>query len=106
MELRQFDLAASARDRNSLRALLEAMESYDHARVLRSTVVHLAALLGVVVWVCAAWPTAVSADVRRLSLALFGSLIGLAVVLAAAEAWLYRRQQRLIRRSGGTRPLD
>jgi hypothetical protein len=100
MRLRYFELPGPwERDRAGLRSMLNAMQAHDAGRLLRHAVVHFLAILGALLWCSSTWPERVPAALQHLSLQLFPIASGLAIATLAAEIWLYRRQERLIRRA-------
>jgi hypothetical protein len=84
-------------DGTSLRKLLEAHRVYARIGAAKRFSLHLLALVGVVVWIGAMWPSLLPAPVRLPALALWGGLLFLAVLASVEERTWRRKLERLAR---------
>jgi putative copper export protein len=75
----------------SVRRLLEAHLVYQRMSAAKRFSLHLLALVGVVVWIGAMWPTLLPTNLLEYALALWGGLL-LIAVLASFEEWLWQRK--------------
>jgi hypothetical protein len=83
-------LPASRGDTTRLEAVLAADSRLGRARSRRAGLTQLLALLGVPLWLIAAWPSRLSGDLRALVLASFAA--GAAAMLAAVgQEWHWAR---------------
>ena len=75
----------------SLRTMLEAHVIYERMSAAKKFSLHLLAIVGVVVWVGAEWPSLLPARLLDSALALWVGLLFFAV-LATLEEWLWHRK--------------
>jgi hypothetical protein len=78
-------------DGASLRRLLEAHVVCERMASAKRASLHLLAVVGIVVWLGAAWPSLISAQLLDAALALWALLLFLAI-LATVEEWLWQRK--------------
>ncbi|GEM_PF-3340954 len=78
-------------ERATLRAVIEAQAAYERGRAARSCMVHLLAAAGVVIWIEAIWPDLLDAELRLLSLVLFGGALFAALRTVIEEKVRRRR---------------
>ncbi len=88
--------ANSHADRSKVRRLLEAQIAYEQMSAARSRFVHLLAVVGAFVWIQVIWPDFVGAQVRLVIVALWGSLLALAVWAAIGEYFCRCKLDRCI----------
>ena len=75
----------------SLRRLLEAHVVYEQMSAAKKVFLHLLAIVGLLVWVGAMWPSLFSSQLLDSVLAVWISLLFFAVV-ATVEEWLWQRK--------------
>jgi len=78
-------------DGASLRRLLKAHLRYERMSKAKSLCLHLLAIVSVVVWVGAMWPSLLPAQVQVLTLALWGALLFF-TIWASVEEWSWHRR--------------
>lgn len=84
-------------DGSRLRLLVEANCTYERMSAARSLSVHLLAMVSVIVWLGASWPSLLPAQVRAFALALWGGLFFVAILVGVQEwAWHCRLARYLI----------
>lgn len=75
----------------SLRILLEAHFRYERMSAAKSLCLHLLTVVGVIVWLAAAWPFLLPSELQLFVLVLWGGLFFIAV-WTGFEEWLWHRK--------------
>ena len=78
-------------DGSSLRPLLEAHDKYERVSAAKSRYLHLLAIVGVLVWLEAIWPSLLPVQLEEFVLMIWGALLLLAV-WASIATWTWHRK--------------
>ena len=87
----QFTINRDIDSDGSLRPLLEAHFKYERTSDAKSFYLHLLAIVGVLVWLAAIWPSLIPGELEEFVLIVWGALFFVAV-WASVEAWTCRRR--------------
>jgi hypothetical protein len=88
-------------DRSQLRRVLETQFRYDRLSTARSTLAHLLAMVGVLIWLEAIWPDLLPEEARFFTFVFWGSLLFVTLWAAAEEYVLWRKLTNYLARKGG-----
>jgi hypothetical protein len=88
-------------DRSQLRHVLEAQFRYERVSMARSTMAHLLAIVGILIWLEGIWPDLLPEEARFFTFVFWGSMLFVTVSIALEEFVLSRKLASYLARKGG-----